>query len=562
MSKTYIYNKILSMDAQIKNRSKKEICYLFSQIDGKKTLVLDKSIIPLIDALFGPKGNGIKTEIPSIIKIYYLEDIINPEETNCPNTFIYIVRSNSPKIQIIINQISLYPSATYYVYFIPRFGLLCAKKFEPLIDTKSFRELPHLSLVPQFHNLFTMHMPVSHVLLENPYIMHDVSHAIAHFAAYRKIFACTDINFNTPDIVKKVLDFSKTFSSNDQEIFINKLIIIDRRCDLITPLLSPKTYSGIIQEMSSNDKIYIPDNNDLIYDKIKHMNYLNVPEYLHTTNKQISEHKLIIAKATNMKIKISSAELTKITDFVIKHPTKVLAKHITNMEEIIKYHSSILHKYTDNENKLLMRKSIDDKYFEEFFKTTPELFKQLKLLCLMTKCGYYTSSNTNAILKKYGLKHIFAIQKLKEYGYDLMSTESEDSSDGKESMIDNIIREFSFENIQTMIIPSLIKKIINKKKISSDFSVTIHKNDKIQKQNNTCSNESLQTSRYTCSNESLQTSRYTYSNDNLQTNRNAFVFIIGGITYDEFYKIKEIFPDIYVGSTSIISGGEFMQSFL
>lgn len=540
------------MDVLIQAKNKKTIHDLLGQIDGPKTLVFDQSVITLIDQTFTAK-KGIKSEIPNICKIFYLDKIFNPAKTDCSDRIVYFVRSNSPKIQIVMNQVQTFPTPTYYVCFIPHFSLGCMKKFElngvhesPLM----FREIPTIGLVPTElvptelvatepdektppkPNIFSMCTPIEthgpYALTENPFILYDVSYVLAKIGTFKNIHA-------VGKIAGKILNHTKSLGIDKSADCFDTLILIDRQCDLIAPILSQKTYGGIIAEAFDEFK---PNSNDPIYAKIKHIEYFDVPGFLQKAHKQNLASGKILSDAKIGKIVLPTSELNRLAQFVLEHPTAKIQEHVGQMEKIFGLYSSFLQDYVRAESDVLVG-SNQTEYFDKLISTRhintnsnsipDKLLHAFRLVCLVAKCGGRTEPHVKAICQEYGYKYFLMIQRLRSYGYDL-TTSRADVFDG---IIKTLDHTFTIQNAYEPIVPLLLNQIINKpkktKSILKDFSIITHQNK---------------------------------VSAHVVVLPQTLVFVVGGITLDEVAAVRKKFPDVNIGSTNIISGTQFMQSFL
>ncbi|KII69136.1 Vacuolar protein sorting-associated protein 33A [Thelohanellus kitauei] len=222
---------------------------------GRKILIFDKNLTSL---------NLVSTyqvfEKNHIEKIYYLEENSAPTLIGIEHVLFFCGPStaNVPIISKIINGIrEKFLKMRFSLFVIPSINTLFMKKLgENLIDEAFvvMESLP-IYLYPIDNDLISLENSESYFdyLLEGDIsVVNDVVNSIV---TIESVFGSPPVIKGKGSISKRVVDIltsQKNPNDGERSSFdsqINTLIIIDRNCDLLTPLLSELTYEGLIRSI-------------------------------------------------------------------------------------------------------------------------------------------------------------------------------------------------------------------------------------------------------------------------------------------------------------------------
>jgi len=509
------------MKSTLLKQANSEIIELVKSLQGNKTLMIDPTVETLINISLNHKIQSIKNL--GVIEIYYLS-ILKPNT----ETVLYFIRENRNNLNIIIDQLLKYPKYKYYIYMVPRLSLTVPRIFEMegLHGKCIFGELKYINLLPTNNGILSMNFPIelsTFELLDNPKLAHDIGFTLKKFGNIPEICG-------TGIISNKISKFLQHSTEETSDIIFDKLFLIDRQYDLITPLSTPVTYTGIVNELLP--EIVFDPLKDNVYNDIKYMNIAEVGTYLNTLVKNLkslkSEHDLNISDKDKL-------EKTKLLVENMKHYNKNnIDFHVNILEKVIKLYDKQLVNIEDNikigndmEEQIetyierIIIESINN--YKEYTKDeinkhkTNSVMKILKLLCLTSLCGHNIDNKyRKTIIQTYGYKYGLIFEKLKEYGLIKQSKTLGDT------IVDLIPGEIEISN--TM--PKIINKLNKEKKDPKYFyfgKPIKHKNGKI------------------------------------------LVFVVGGITHDEIAELKKFNirnTKVYIGSTNMTSGPELIKSFI
>lgn len=493
----HIIQIMLGIKKQLLNNANREIINLIKSIPGNKTLIIDGTLNKLINISLN--HNIQSTKKLGISQIYFLTSIIDPTT----DTIIYIIRDNQIHVNIINNQLSKYPNHKYHIYIVPRFPQSTQHQFDKCICG----ELKYISLLPIDKGIFSMELPIeqsTHAMINNPIMIHNIAHSLTSLGYIPEICG-SGIHSN------KIANFLKQNNDPKNDLLFDKLILVDRQCDLFSLLSIPTSYEGITEELLPEMNF---DTKDNIYNEIKHMSLQEASTFLNTMLKQI---KSLQGDKDLDKIKL-------LVETIKKYPKQNIAFHINIIQQLVDLYDKQL---ADIEDKIKnghdMTNEIND-YVENIITYTIDHFKNytdkqklmsiakiLKLLCFASihNHGIDFEEYKTTIIQTYGYKYLHSFEKLKEYG--LIKSQ----------------KLFNWKKSNVPILMDIINDINN------------HSNNK----------------------------DYFYFGNKIKNKTNKImVFIVGGITYDEIFHMKlekwNTDNKIYIGSTNITSGSKIIKSFV
>lgn len=287
-----------------------------------KNIIIEPGILLLDNELISVFNLITHNEMKALgIKIFcYLEE--QPFKMKA-NHIYYLIKANMPTCKLVCRYIELNKNSIHHIIFVPKTNITCQRIFEyyGLWQYVRIRELD-ITLIKITDDLLS-----SYSIANN-----DIVHSLAILQQHVGVFPIIQgVGTNARSIVEQLL---QTKISN-KESKIGRLIIIDRECDPITPLLSQTTYAGILDDIyhfdrniiTIKDQKYILDDNDIFYKvlKDKSINSANktIVEMVKQYNKFISDKE----KGTEKDQLLNIAK-----NFV---PKQFLEKHFSN--KLIKF---------------------------------------------------------------------------------------------------------------------------------------------------------------------------------------------------------------------------------
>lgn len=353
---------------------------------GSKTIIFDPATVDIINLIVST------TTLKSwnVVKFHVIEN--DPVITT--KHVIFILKPSIKVCQQVASIISKY-KRLYHIIFLPNKNIQCERVFEAegvwsfiTISVLPITFLPAKcgSSIPN-HGILSMENDLlKKVIIDynNLPLLQSVDAIIKIQGKYGKLPIIQGIGYFSLFITEELLKQSQHLN-NPLPSKIGRLILIDRQCDLITPLLSPITYGGMVNK------------NDIVYDTLKDLNIYHVGEVLN--------HKLTLSNKVYKDY--DDKDFNKIKDFVFtekQYPQKLLIKHhalIKNIIDKIKISNTL-----DLEQNLLL--GVAD--FKLLLDLPP--LEMTRLLCL-----YYLTSNKHLLtLTKQINYDTFVEQMINHYG--------------------------------------------------------------------------------------------------------------------------------------------------
>uniref|UniRef100_A0A6C0C6K2 Sec1 family protein n=1 Tax=viral metagenome TaxID=1070528 RepID=A0A6C0C6K2_9ZZZZ len=474
-----------------------EILRVFESIPEKKiVLIVDRILAQLIHVAIDFQTNKIKKL--GVISTYYLDDKNITFEKNV----VYFVSNKNRKIDSIISQMSQFPNHKYYIYFAPKCSIYHDGIFEEngLAGKYTKGKLSECCLLPIDFDILSMEIPLNVNFVDIKNYIPNVVHVLNNMGHISNIHCVGE----TAKVVGSLLEKSK-----DNYATFDDMIIIDRQCDLVTPLLSQKTYRGMIsdcmqttyqelvhehlQKLKENPlnktNMKVSNNMDNVYNEIKDMYFYDIGAHLAKIVREIEQ-------ARNKNDNPSIQDLSGIVSCLKKYPKDVVEFNINLCTKVIAIYKA------DKDVHILEDDILEGKN-KQFISDIRDP-QMLRLLCLMSHCS---NDSFNFFDFKHDKKNFLAYERMHHA---------------------NLLRQ---KEIAQYTLPNIVTKILQKKSLANKF----------------------------------ETSHIDNSVDN-KSNK-ILIFVIGGITYDEIHDINELqtsYPTkkIYIASTNVINKNTFIDAFM
>ncbi len=452
----------------IRDDGQSELLEILDTLQGRKCLVLDTQLGGRLNHILADgsrllKENGVVffRELRAELGDFPIADGGDPDH------ILYLVRPSIAHMKLIASQIRTRikqgaPEAfRYQVYFVPHKTLICEQVLEDEhvlhhIDIGEY----HLDLIPFDGDLISLELEscfVEYKLDGDATLLHSVAQSLLKVQSfYGLIPNIKSIGPAARTVCSKMLRMRmEQFDAEDAsaESEIDTLVLIDREVDLVSPLVTPLTYEGLIDELIGISNGYIKVDRSLIGDdkdgstpgdssgvdaakqRTKVSVALNSNDQLYAEVRDLNVEKLgsfLGQKAKEIRGKYDTfrankdASITEIHDFVKRIPGltqnyKSLNQHI-NITELIKRTTdgSLFRQRWNTERTLLEGDACYD-LLEEMIAMQQPANDVLRLLCLQSltnggiKYNKYDSLR-KAIVQTYGFHMIFALNALEKIG--------------------------------------------------------------------------------------------------------------------------------------------------
>jgi len=377
---------------------------------------------------------------------------------------------------------------------------------------------------------------------------------------------------------------------------ISKLIILDRRIDMITPILTQLTYEGLIDELigissgfvnvdeqmlsvqkdenpfddlpKSTKKIKIPLNsNDSIYAKLRDSNFTSVGSTLHNFAIDIND------KVKNRQEKLQTLESTRafvqedLKQLVAEQKAIGLHINITKAISAIIKTPDFTRQLEAQQNLLGGALSEDDAaYLEECIYKKIPLIKVLRLLCLYSQTVGIEEKKLEylraELLQSYGYDKLFTLNYLDQAGlFSLHGATNYSFLCNKLKLNVDEVNEQNPDDIAYVFsgyAPISIRLVELEFKEEQGWKANAALLNKIP-------GAIVEKQQKTSSSGLGITSALMGSVGSLATN-NILVFFVGGVTCAEIsairYLSKTLGINFLVGTTQLLNGTTFMQEYM
>ena len=271
------------MDDIIRTEGSSELVELLSVLRGRKMVVLDSQLGRLLTQVMVEgskvlKENGVQfiRELNDDLADFMNDSSANSSRDNIPDNIVYLVRPDLPSMKMIAKQVHACLRAgirtQYHVYFVPHRTVVCEQMLEDegVLQHLEIGEF-HLGLIPLDADLYSLEMDGAY---KQCYVDGDTSLLHAAARALNKIQTLFGVIPNVKSkgtlsrkVIQKLLRLRREDDNNrtndashhhhhhyhhhhhHHHREIDTLVVIDREVDLISPLVTPLTYEGLIDEV-------------------------------------------------------------------------------------------------------------------------------------------------------------------------------------------------------------------------------------------------------------------------------------------------------------------------
>jgi len=437
----------------IRDHTRRQLGKILDEVPGRRVCVFDES-------LFGPLGCVVPGSLFKDHAVDKMDKLREEEIKTSYESIIYLVRPLMKNAKLIAKHIREYRRAQqmkkYYLVFIPRRKTVCERvlKTEGVFGEVTIKELP-LQIIPLDKDVIThCHQnSFTELYLEgDTNVLFDVSSALLTlqhlFGLIPDIHAKGDMAWKVVRIMERMRrEQPNIYSCDSANPVITKLILLDRTVDMITPVLTPRTYEGLLdyvyginhctitvadndgkkesgkQEKAKPKKMCL-NSSDPIFKHVRDVNF----EALSSIFKQMASR---IQEGYDKRHGMDS--ISEINSFMkqfkgLRQDHDLLTKHINLADKIAAQHISLPHfqRIVRHEYALLSGnahptgESAED-FVEECIGRMRPLPLVLRLLSLITLTVGGVSANRYQSLKRdilqtYGYKHIFTLINMERYG--------------------------------------------------------------------------------------------------------------------------------------------------
>jgi len=263
---THLADSCLSL-LLIRDHIRRQLGKILDEVPGRRACVFDES-------LFGPLGCVVPGSLFKDHACDKMDRLREEEIKTSYESIIYLVRPHMRNAKLIAKHIKEHRRAQqykkYYLVFIPRRATLCERvlKTEGVFGEVTIKELP-LQLIPLDKDVMTHCHKDSfrELYLEgDTTVLYDVATSLLTlqhlFGLIPAVHAKGDMALRVVSIMERMRrEQPNVYSFDSANPVITKLILIDRNVDMITPLLTPRTYEGLLDYVYGikNCTIELPD---------------------------------------------------------------------------------------------------------------------------------------------------------------------------------------------------------------------------------------------------------------------------------------------------------------
>ena len=385
----------------------------------------------------------------------------NKIESDCDD-IIYITLPNISHMKLIskmvVNHTKYSRKINYYVFFLPHKTYLCEQELKRggayadiIID------ILRIHWFPVDKDLLSMSInnTLSLTLNGNLSYLYNISKSLIELQA---IFGKFDIVRAKGDLSCSIVDIMKRLMNEDNDIYnwklnsnniseITQCIIIDRTIDMVTPLLTPRTYEGLIDQVFSikNTVIKVKKDNlgksaqksrvkgdmvklclnssDNIFKQIRDTNFKYLGKLLSVMAQaiRIGYEDRFQAKTTSELNKYMKRFKNLHADHALVEQHIHLAEYIAiNLTKKMKFKRKVEHELAILNGETVPSGESSEEYLEELIGKQDNIQNILKFMILISLCQGGISSKKYEILKKqiiqtYGLNYLFTLMLLEKY---------------------------------------------------------------------------------------------------------------------------------------------------
>jgi len=439
---------------QIRDHTRRQLGKILDEVPGRRACVFDES-------LFGPLGCVVPGSLFKDHACDKMDKLREEEIKTSYESIIYLVRPLMKNAKWIAKHIKEHrrslQSKKYYLVFVPRSATLCERllKTEGVFGECTIKELP-LQIIPLDKDVIThCHQDSFRELyLEgDTTVLFDVATSLLRlqhlFGLTPEVHVKGDMAWRVVSIMERMRrEQPNVYSCDSANPVITKLILLDRNVDMITPLLTPRTYEGLLdyvygiknctielvdtkdatKEASKPEKAkpkkMCLNSSDLIFKHVRDVNF----DALSSIFKQMASR---IKQGYDKRHGMDS--ISEINSFMkqfkgLRQDHDLLEKHINLADKIAAQHIRGPHfqRIARHEYSLLSGiahptgESAED-FVEECIGRMRPLALVLRLLGLITlTVGGISASKFQSlkrdILQTYGYQHIFTLMSMERHG--------------------------------------------------------------------------------------------------------------------------------------------------
>lgn len=378
---------------------------------------------------------------------------------------VYLIPACTQKYKCVLDQISSLLSQTPSLAEKKCFHIIVTPKvlysFDSILENRGLYDIVKLysfswELMILDEQLLSLELPYLYKQLfveQNQSLLSSISMSLwtlFHVIGKPKaMFSVGKLSASVLDILEIYEEtYSRDFCSTDDSRDISALIVIDRDQDYASSLLTPATYSGLLNEMfnincgnlelnvtdtklkkakvdyvSNDDKsnkkstvITLDSSVDHLYGEIKHRHFSEVLSVLSSKAKLLKNEDIKALGIQEMKQYVAT-KLQQVTLF-----KQNLVNHVMACETIISEMSNKFEnlKLTETDMMNNRNKKINFAFIDEQFGTDIHMYNSLRLMCLLSLTQGLSSEEYNSLVTKYllafGHKFLYVFNNLTNTG--------------------------------------------------------------------------------------------------------------------------------------------------
>ena len=241
-----------------------ELVDILDSVAGAKCLVLDP-------CLGGPL-NLVVTEGPKMFKQHGVESFLElgwrRPKTEC-NSILYIVRPTVEGMKQIAKHVRAHTKEhskkNYHVYFVPRRSFICEKvlKDEGVYANLSVSEY-QLGLIPFDDDILSLELPnpiYECVLEKDNFPLYTMARSLMDmqtlYGVIPNVRAKGNMSKNVVELMLRMRKEEGDHGDHGAVPDIDCLLVLDRMVDPVSPLCTPLTYEGLIDELIGIQNTYV-----------------------------------------------------------------------------------------------------------------------------------------------------------------------------------------------------------------------------------------------------------------------------------------------------------------
>lgn len=451
----------------LRDDARSELTEYFCNLDGSKAIIWD----PELMGPFNVIGDNSFLRQNGVNQMFQIQS--GCIQATMADHIIYVIRPTHSVIKKITENIRNEESVIlnkeakrkFHILFIPRGSLICERKLADLGilgDISSVIELP--VLYPLDNDLVSLELPSS---FYECYVEQDFSSLFNVSAAIMKMQVLYGFVPNVCGLGKSARQVADLIHRMRLELGgpspkirqrFDSILLLDRSVDLITPLVTQRTYEGLIDELFgiNHNSVKLPSDKffsmnespteqvqpnpggmksfslssaEELFSELRDKNFKEIGPYLSQKSKMLTNVKMETNQAKSVH------ELKQIVDKLPRFQVmkKSLSDHLAIGEMIkqITETESFLEK-VDTESDFLNFIDTDQKHpvIEDMISKSEDLITVLRLICLQSQTNSGMKRQVvefykREIIQTYGFQHVISLHNLEKVG--LLKTSSSSS---------------------------------------------------------------------------------------------------------------------------------------